>query len=126
MAAYGWIKRGQKKCLHTNSGRQRLNLHGAINIETMDVTLIESETVNADSTIELLETLNQQYPLSRRLHIILDNACFIQQLKIYRPLNSIFLAHQKVPATVLAPQSSTPHQDKEPQGIRLPKDLQGR
>ena len=54
MAAYGWIKKGQKRCLKTNSGRQRLNLHGAINIETMEVTVIESETVDADSTIELL------------------------------------------------------------------------
>jgi transposase len=74
MAAYGWIKRGQKRYLKTNSGRQRLNLHGAINIETMGVTIIESKVVNADSTIELLETLNQKYPLSSRLHIILDNA----------------------------------------------------
>ena len=63
-----------KRLLKTNSGRQRLNLHGAINIETMVVTVVESTTVNADSTIELLETLNQQYPLSARLHIILDNA----------------------------------------------------
>ncbi len=74
MAAYGWIKRGQKRKLQTNSGRRRLNLHGAINAETLDVTVIESETVDAESTITLLETLNQKYPLSDRLHIILDNA----------------------------------------------------
>ena len=74
MAAYGWIKRGQKRKLQTNSGRQRLNLHGAINAETLDVTVIESKTVDAGSTIDLLETLNQKYPLSSRLHIILDNA----------------------------------------------------
>ena len=40
MAAYGWIKKGQKRVLKTNSGRQRLNLHGAINIEAMDITVI--------------------------------------------------------------------------------------
>lgn len=74
MAAYGWIKRGSERALKTNSGRQRLNLHGAINVETLAITLIESKTVNADSTIELLETINQQYSLSSRLHIILDNA----------------------------------------------------
>lgn len=74
MAAYGWIKRGKKRELKTNSGRQRLNLHGAINIDTMDMTVIESKTIDADSTVELLETLNQKYPLSSCLHIILDNA----------------------------------------------------
>lgn len=74
MSAYGWIKRGQKRNLKTNSGRERLNLHGAINIETLEMTVIESSTINANSTIDLLETLSQKYPLSTRLHIILDNA----------------------------------------------------
>lgn len=74
MAAYGWIKRGQTRELKTNSGRQRLNLHGAINAETYQITLIESETVNADSTIDLLTSIEQAYPLSTTIHIILDNA----------------------------------------------------
>lgn len=74
MAAYGWIKKGDKRPLKTNSGRQRLNLHGAINAETFEVTVIESETVNAESTIELLEMLNQKYFYADELKIILDNA----------------------------------------------------
>lgn len=86
MAAYGWIRKGQKRCLKTNSGRQRLNLHGAINIETMDVTVLEPETVDADSTIDLLETLNQKHPLSKRLHIILDNARYHYSKKVYEYL----------------------------------------
>lgn len=74
MAAYGWIKRGEKRELKTNSGRQRLNLHGVINAETHDVTVIESKTVNKDSTIELLETIEQKYFLASMIYIILDNA----------------------------------------------------
>jgi transposase len=74
MAAYGWIKRGEKRELKTNSGRQRLNLHGAINAETYQVTIIESETVNADSTIDLLSAIEQAYPLSKEIYVILDNA----------------------------------------------------
>lgn len=74
MAAYGWIKRGQDRKLKTNSGRQRLNLHGAINIESLEMTVIESESVNSDSTLDLLESLNQKYPSFKKLHIILDNA----------------------------------------------------
>jgi transposase len=74
MAAYGWIKRGRTKELKTNSGRQRLNLHGAINAETHEVTVIESETVNKDSTLELLEILDQKYSYASMIYIILDNA----------------------------------------------------
>jgi len=74
MAAYGWIKRGQKKELKTNSGRQRLNLHGAINAETHEVTVIESDTVDKHSTLQLLELLEQKYGHASMLYIILDNA----------------------------------------------------
>jgi len=38
-----------------------LNLHGALNAETYEVTLIESSTVNTDSTIQLLEIIDQKY-----------------------------------------------------------------
>jgi transposase len=73
-AAYGWIKRGIKKELKTNSGRQRLNLHGAMHAETLDVTILESSTVNGDSTIDLITMLNQKYFMSSKILLILDNA----------------------------------------------------
>ncbi|MBX2858896.1 MAG: transposase, partial [Cellvibrionaceae bacterium] len=45
-------------------------------IETLEITVVESSTVDTDSTIELLQTLNQKYPGANRLHIILDNALY--------------------------------------------------
>ena len=74
LAAYGWIKRGEKREIQTNSGRERLNLHGAMNAETLEVTVIESETVDEDSTIQLLETLEKKYTLAALIYVILDNA----------------------------------------------------
>ena len=74
MAAYGWIKKGESRELKTNSGRQRLNLHGAINAETHEITVIESDKVNSESTIDLLETIRQKYFLASVIYVILDNA----------------------------------------------------
>ena len=74
LASYGWIKKGQRRELKTNSGRQRLNLHGAINAETFEVTVIESETVNKDSTINLLSMIANKYPAASSIKVILDNA----------------------------------------------------
>ena len=51
LAGYGWIKRGETRELKTNSGRQRLNLHGAINAETHEITIIESDTVDSYSCL---------------------------------------------------------------------------
>ncbi len=74
MAGYGWIKKGEQRKLKTNSGRQRLNLHGAINAETMEITLIESKTINRDSTVQLLEMLDRKYFYAKEIIVILDNA----------------------------------------------------
>jgi transposase len=82
MAAYGWIKRGEKREIATTTGRERLNLHGAMNAETWDITMIESETVDADSTIALLETIEQKYPLAVMIYIILDNAKYHYSKKV--------------------------------------------
>ncbi len=82
LAAYGWIKKGQKRELKTNSGRQRLNLHGAINAETYEVTMIESSTVNEDSTMELLSAIEQRYFMASTVYIILDNARYHYSKKV--------------------------------------------
>lgn len=75
MPAYGWMKKGEKTELKTNSGRQRLNIHGAMNAETYEVIpLISESTVNSESTIQLLEYLEKLYPLATVIYVILDNA----------------------------------------------------
>ena len=56
-AGYGWIKRGEEKAIPSNSGRERLNINGALNIDEMKVSIVMGESVNADSTIELLKQL---------------------------------------------------------------------
>ncbi len=95
--AYGWMKRGERQILKTNSGRQRLNLHGAIHAETHEVTVIESDTVNTDSTIRLIETLDQKYFLAQEIILIADNAKYhyskqVQEaLKDYPRVRFVFL-----------------------------------
>ena len=75
MPAYGWMKKGERTDLKSNSGRQRLNIHGAMNAETYEVIpLISESSVNTESTIQLLEYLQQLYPLAATIYVILDNA----------------------------------------------------
>jgi transposase len=56
------------------SGRQRLNIHGAIDLETGKTRMIEAETVNAVSTIMLLMAIEAMYPGKRLIHLFVDNA----------------------------------------------------
>jgi len=56
------------------SGRQRLNIHGAIDLETGQTRMLEAATVDAISTIMLLTAIEAMYPAKRLIHLFLDNA----------------------------------------------------
>jgi len=79
--AYGWIKKGEEKGLNSNTGRQRINLNGAYNIEEHKVTIREDESINSQSTIALFEQLLEKYPFGT-LYIILDNARYYYSLLV--------------------------------------------
>ena len=72
--SYGWIKKGQEKELKANCGRQRLNINGAINIETLESTTGFYDTINADSTIDLFSKVEAKHPDAEKIYIIVDNA----------------------------------------------------
>jgi DDE superfamily endonuclease len=57
-----------------DDGRQRLNIHGAIDLETGKTRIIEAATVNAVSTIMLLMAIETMYPGKRLIHLFVDNA----------------------------------------------------
>lgn len=69
-----WAPKGAKVAIEQTSGRERLNIHGAINLETGQTKMIEVLTVNAMSTIALLMAIEIMYPLKRVIHVFLDNA----------------------------------------------------
>lgn len=69
-----WAPKGAKVAIEQTSGRDRLNVHGAIDLETGNTRMIEALTVNAMSTIALLMAIEIMYPLKRWIHVFLDNA----------------------------------------------------
>jgi len=56
------------------SGRQRLNIHGVIDLETGHTRMLEVNTVDVASTIRLMIALLTMYPRKRVIHLFLDNA----------------------------------------------------
>jgi transposase len=69
-----WAPKGTKVAIAQTSGRDRLNIHGAIDLETGKTKMLEMLTVNAASTIALLTAIMIMYPLKRWIHVFLDNA----------------------------------------------------
>jgi transposase len=69
-----WAPKQEKLAIEQTSGRERINIHGAINLETGQTRMIDVETVNAASTITLLEAIEALYPMLALIHVFLDNA----------------------------------------------------
>lgn len=71
--AYGWIKKGKDMVLKANTGRQRINLNGAYNLEDHTVIIQEADMINGQSTVSLLTEMLQKQPLGK-IFVIQDNA----------------------------------------------------
>jgi hypothetical protein len=87
-----WAPRQEKLAIEQTSGRQRINIHGAIDLETGQPSagysnrlrlleplvcfaqMIEALTIDAASTIKLLETIEALYPMLVLIHVFLDDA----------------------------------------------------
>jgi transposase len=69
-----WAPKDAKVAIEGTSGRQRLNIHGAIDLETGATRMIDVMTVDATSTIALLMAIALMYPDKRLIHVFLDNA----------------------------------------------------
>ena len=73
-AAGRWLPRGQRCAFDVTTGRDRLNLHGAIDLETGLTRIKEVQTVDAQSSIDLFASLERAYSTMSRIHVFLDNA----------------------------------------------------
>lgn len=73
MLCNGWIKKGTEKAVKSNTGRDRLNINGACNVENAEVIIHEDVSVNAQSTIQLFDKMQVHQPKGN-MFVIADNA----------------------------------------------------
>jgi transposase len=69
-----WAPREQVVAITPSSGRDRVNIHGAIDLETGKTQMLDVPAVDAQSTILLLIAILAAHPSRRMIHVFLDNA----------------------------------------------------
>lgn len=72
--AHGWLPKGENDAVMANAGRGRVNINGTINVESREVAHVECESVNAQSTVELLREIGRRSPKRAKAIVICDNA----------------------------------------------------
>lgn len=71
-----WQPRGKKGTIviKSNTGRKRINILGALNIEDLSVLItLTEETCDAERVIEFLQKVKEAYP-DAKIVVVLDNA----------------------------------------------------
>jgi len=88
MPQYGWILKGQTKLLPSNTGRKRLNIQGAINLDTHSLISTVHETLDKQSTIEILKKIEGRHPNEDKVYALVDNAGYYHAKEVKEYLKS--------------------------------------
>ncbi len=90
-----WAPKGLAVAVEQTTGREHVNIQGAIDLETGTTCMLQVDRVDADSTIALLHAIETRFPAKHAIHVILDNArCHrakLVQAWLARPQNRIRL-----------------------------------
>ena len=86
--ACAWIKRGTEQWIRSNTGRKRLNINGAINLDQLDPVVRYDARIDAESTIRLLEERVRRHPAATTIHVICDNARYYRSRAVRQYLES--------------------------------------
>jgi transposase len=81
-ATKAWIKKGQDKQVPTNTGRKRLNINGVLDLTAMQVVTHFADTLNAETTLELFDKIQESYLDKAKIHLIIDNARYYKNAAV--------------------------------------------
>jgi len=99
--AYAWIAKGKEKQIKSNTGRTRINLHGAVNAHDVnDIIVKEHITLDATETIKFFKKIEQANPDKSKIYMVIDNARYYRNKRVME-----YLKQSKIEIIFLPPYS---------------------
>ena len=72
--SHAWIKKGEDRFIQSNSGRQRINIHGAYNPVNHDIIVSDDSPIDAETTIAFFKKIETFYSTKTAIYVYMDNA----------------------------------------------------
>lgn len=94
MPFYGWIYKGDTKTIKANTGRKRLNLNGALNLENLDITVLSEETIDTYAMMRLILRLEEKQT-EGEIYLVVDNASYNHSYELQLFLQDHLRTHLK-------------------------------
>ncbi len=82
--SYGWIKKGVRKEICSNTGRQRINISGALDVINKKLHYQEDRMLNAEATISFLKKIENAYPEKKKIYMFSDNARYYKNESVQK------------------------------------------
>ncbi|WP_371264224.1 transposase [Nitrosomonas sp. Nm51] len=77
--------------MRSNTGRQRININGAIDCAGLYPVIRYDDTINAQSAVALLQQIELQHPDALSIYVICDNARYYRSRIVTE-----YLTHSKI------------------------------
>jgi transposase len=98
-SAYAWIEKGKEKEILSVSGRSRVNINAVMNAENpCEVVMVESKSVDAESTLTLYKKLEALHPEAKNIYVICDNARYYKNKLLNESLKNSKIKQVFLPA----------------------------
>lgn len=68
----GWIKKGKDQYIPTTGSKTRVNIAGAINLESLEVMARDYEKIRSGEFIDFLQYIESCYPVDTNIHLFVD------------------------------------------------------
>lgn len=96
--AYGWIRRSKDKLIATTASRTRINIMGALNLQSMDVGVKYYKTIDSDSMIDYFSFLKEKHRDASNIHVILDQGPYNKSKKTQKAAKDCGIILHYLPA----------------------------
>ena len=77
--SYGWIRKGFRKEICSNTGRNRLNITGAVDLIEGKLQYQENTMLKRGATIRFLQKVEQAYLGKRKIYLFLEDIIRIEK-----------------------------------------------
>jgi transposase len=88
IASYGWIPTGTEGEIRSNTGRLRININGALNVEDMELIFRTDDSINSQSTVKLFQQIESKNPDAENIFVIADNARYYRSIIVQEYLKT--------------------------------------
>jgi transposase len=80
--SHAWIKKGDSRFIQSNTGRQRINIHGAYNPVNQDIIVNDDARIDAESSIAFFKKIEAFYPTKSVIYMYMDNARYYKNKRV--------------------------------------------